>query len=124
MIRELKKRRRVYTALEACELLPTLLCTYLSDLTSHKFHKISDGCTCVREIVCESESRKDIVCLIHDWLYYTGKLSKAKADLCLLLGYASLGFPIVGFVRYMYFFLGGGFKSWKMHRLLIGLLKS
>lgn len=89
---------------------------YIKELIDHNFHKVSDGCTVVSEVVVEEETGKDMICMLHDWLYYTGTVKKEKADRMLFYGYKQTGYFWVGLRRYMYFFFGGGEGAWDMHR--------
>lgn len=88
----------------------------LGEVITYRFIYYSDGCTGVPEVVLEDETGKDIICVTHDWHYYTEKYSKHKADLLLLSGYVMTKHPLRGLIRYSYFAFGGGKKAWKKHR--------
>lgn len=89
---------------------------HIACMYKNKFHLASDGCTFSREVVLDRDTGKDIICMMHDWLYYTGFESKAIADYLLFLGYKDTGHPWVAWTRYLFFLLGGGGAAWTQHR--------
>ncbi len=88
---------------------------HIVSMYKNKFHLASDGCTFSREVVLDEDTGKDVICMMHDWIYYTGSEVKNIADYLLFLGYKETGHPWVAWTRWIFFILGGGSSNARTH---------